>query len=95
MTQMNESTWHVYLLECADGTIYCGVAKDPVKRLAQHNGALPGGARYTCGRRPVRLLGSRQCENKSEALKLELKIKSLPRCRKLLMVMGNAGSDNI
>ena len=79
----SEQAWHVYLLECADKTLYCGIAKDPATRLAQHNGMLPGGARYTHGRRPVRLLASRACGNKSEALKLERAIKSRPREEKL------------
>ena len=78
-----EQAWHVYLLECADKTLYCGIARDPAKRLAQHNGTLPGGARYTHGRRPARLLASRVCGNKSEALKLERAVKSLPRAKKL------------
>jgi len=80
-------TWHVYLLECADGTLYCGIAKNPHKRLAQHNGALPGGPRYTAGRRPVRLLASKICGSKSEALKLERAVKSRPRAEKLLFLL--------
>jgi len=78
-----DETWHVYLLECADMTLYCGIARDPVTRLAQHNGTLPGGARYTHGRRPVRFLASRVCGNKSEALKLERAVKARPRAEKL------------
>ena len=78
-----EQAWHVYLLECADKTLYCGVTKDPATRLAQHNGTLPGGARYTGGRRPVRFLASRVCGNKSEALKLERAVKARPRAEKL------------
>ena len=85
---MDEHSWHVYLVECADGTFYCGVAKDVSKRLAQHNGALPGGARYTRGRRPVRLLGSRVCENQGEALKLERMVKRRPRGEKLSIILG-------
>jgi putative endonuclease len=83
MAPSPENPWHVYILECADGTFYCGIAKDPAKRLEEHNGALPGGARYTRGRRPVRLLAGRECESKSEALKFELAIKALPREKKL------------
>jgi len=83
---MNESAWHVYLLECADGTFYCGVAKDVLKRLTQHNGTIPGGARYTRGRRPVRLLGSRECKSKGEALKLEYMIKRCARSKKLSVI---------
>ena len=78
-----EQAWYVYLLECADKTLYCGIARDPTVRLAQHNGTLPGGARYTHGRRPVRLLASRACGNKSDALKLERAVKARPRSEKL------------
>ena len=83
-----DPVWHVYLLECADGTFYCGIAKDLQKRLAEHNGHLPGGARYTSGRRPVRLLGSRLCIGKNEALKLELAVKARPRNEKLLVIQN-------
>ena len=48
--------WHVYLVRCADGTLYTGVAIDVAARVAQHNGTLAGGARYTRARRPVKLL---------------------------------------
>lgn len=78
-----DAPWQVYLLECADGTLYCGITTDVERRLAQHNGFLPGGARYTSGRRPVRLLAVRNCSDKSEALRLELSVKARPRQRKL------------
>lgn len=80
---MTEAPWHVYLLECADGTLYCGVTRDLQRRVAQHNGLKPGGARYTRGRRPVRLLASRACRLKSAALRLECAIKALPRAQKM------------
>ena len=86
---MECSVWHVYLVECADGTLYCGIAKDPVRRLAEHNGALPGGARYTRGRRPVVLLASKTCGSKAEALKLERTIKSRPRKEKLSFMQND------
>ena len=78
--------WHVYLLECADGTLYCGVTTDLARRLAQHNGLAPGGARYTSGRRPVRLLASRVCAHKSAALRLECAVKARPRAEKILFL---------
>jgi putative endonuclease len=83
-----EQAWYVYLLECADKTLYCGIARDPATRLEQHNGSLPGGARYTASRRPVRLLASRACGNKSEALKLELAVKTRPRAEKLSFMVS-------
>ncbi|MDO5484346.1 MAG: GIY-YIG nuclease family protein [Desulfovibrionaceae bacterium] len=75
--------WHVYLLECADGSLYCGVTTDIARRVAQHNGLAPGGARYTRGRRPVRLLEARPCSDRRDALRLERFIKARPRCHKL------------
>lgn len=83
--------WHVYLLQCRDGTLYCGITTDPDRRLLQHNGLLPGGARYTRGRRPVRLLACRVCPSRSEALRLEKAVKSLPRKKKsALLLQGGA-----
>ena len=78
----SDATWHVYLLRCADDTLYCGVTTDLDRRLAQHNGRLAGGARYTRPRRPVALLLSRACTSRQEALRLEYHIKRLPRSRK-------------
>ena len=94
----SDATWHVYLLRCADNTLYCGVTTDLDRRLAQHNGRLPGGARYTRPRRPVALGFSGhspmptpqdwtvQVEDlpryRQEALRLEYHIKQLPRSRK-------------
>lgn len=75
--------WYVYLLECADGSLYCGVTTNLARRIAQHNGLVPGGAKYTCARRPVRLIASCICADRSEACRLEYRIKRLPRTEKL------------
>ncbi|MCL2123608.1 MAG: GIY-YIG nuclease family protein [Desulfovibrionaceae bacterium] len=89
-----EGPWHVYLLECADGTLYCGVTKDLRKRLERHNGGLPGSARYTAGRRPVRLLANRVFGCKGDALRFEMQVKSCPRVKKLgLFSRADAWSD--
>lgn len=77
------SEWRVYLLRCADGALYCGITNNLQKRLAQHNGLVRGGAKYTRGRRPVSLLASAIVQSKTEALKMEAMVKSLPRRRKL------------
>lgn len=84
---MNDSPWLVYLLECADGTLYCGITTNMERRLGQHNGQVPGGARYTRGRRPVRLLASRACGCKGDALRLELAVKSRPRPQKIQFLL--------
>lgn len=84
------TVWHVYLVECGDGTLYCGITCDLVRRVAQHNGLLPGGARYTRGRRPVRLTASLACADKGTALRLERAVKARPRAEKLRLLCGIA-----
>lgn len=79
MTKGNRK-WYVYLLECADGTLYTGISVDPERRSKQHNAGR--GARYTRTRRPVHLLGSVAVCGRGEALRLERRIKRWPRRRK-------------
>ena len=88
--------WYVYLLECRDGTLYCGVTCDLERRVAQHNGILPGGARYTRGRRPVRLTASISCPDMATALRLERRVKARPRAEKRLFFCAGAviGEDS-
>lgn len=75
--------WYVYLLHCADGSQYCGVTTDLERRLQEHNGLLPGGARYTRARRPVRLLGSVAVPDRAAACRLERAVKGRPKGDKL------------
>ena len=84
--------WCVYLLTCADGTLYCGVTTDLARRLAMHNGVLAGGARYTRGRRPVKLTACTGNLTQGEALRLEARVKKTPRAQKasLLAQAGEA-----
>lgn len=78
--------WHVYILSCADGTLYTGVARDVQKRLLQHNGEQVGGPKYTRGRRPVQLLWSDTASDRSTAQQREAAIKKLSRQDKLQLV---------
>lgn len=77
--------WTVYLLQCADGTLYTGITSDLERRLDQHNGASSGGPRYTRGRRPVRLLWSERAADRPAALRREAAIKKLARRDKLVL----------
>lgn len=77
-------SWHVYLLECADGTLYCGITNDLAKRLAAHNAGRA--SRYTRARLPVRVVWSEPCADRSAALRRELALKALPRRAKLALV---------
>lgn len=78
-------TYYVYILECADKTLYTGYTTDLDKRVTAHNTAKTA-AKYTKVRRPVRLLYSEAFETKSEALKREWAIKKIPREEKLVLV---------
>jgi putative endonuclease len=80
------SAWHVYILRCADGSLYTGVATDLQRRLLQHNGSLAGGSRYTRGRRPVSLLWSDTASDRSTAQRREAAIKRLSRDEKLRLL---------
>lgn len=73
--------WFVYILICSDETLYTGITNDLQARLEKHNSGK--GAKYTRGRTPVKLLKSFEVESKSEALKLEYKIKQLSKEEKL------------
>lgn len=77
-----DGDWCVYLLHCADGSLYTGITRDVVRRLRQHNGEIAGGSRYTRTRRPVSLAWSTRVICRSEAQRLEASIKSLARERK-------------
>ncbi len=79
--------WVCYLLECTDGTLYCGITNDLDKRLAAHNAG--EGAKYTRGRTPVKMVYCECCADKSTALKREIEIKGLPRTAKLALVDAN------
>jgi putative endonuclease len=83
-------SWQVYILECADGSLYTGVAADLERRLRQHNGELVGGPKYTRGRRPVRLLWSEAAQDRGAAQQREALIKALPRAAKLALVKAQA-----
>ena len=84
----------VYMVECNDATLYTGIAVDVEKRVVVHN-TQKTGATYTKARRPVRLVYTEACENRSEALKREHAIKQLSRSKKQELVESYRISLNI
>ncbi len=85
----------LYILKCADGTLYTGIAVDVARRLAQHNGDKPRGARYTSARRPVELVFEAKFPTRSAALKEEVRIKRLTREQKQALVASFAGREPV
>lgn len=77
--------WTVYILQCADRSLYTGVTTDIERRLAEHNS--PGSTtRYTRARQPVSLIYKERVLDRSSACKREFQIKKLSRQKKLLLV---------
>ncbi len=82
--------WFVYLVECRDGTLYTGVARDIERRIAEHNAGR--GARYTRGRAPVVVVAASRAMEKRAAYRLEWAVKQLPRRRKAAAVRSRGRS---
>jgi putative endonuclease len=80
---------YVYLLRCADGSLYCGWTTDVPRRLAEHRSG--AASRYTRSRRPVELAAVVSVADRSAALREEARIKRLPRAAKLALVEAQAG----
>jgi putative endonuclease len=78
------SRHHVYIVRCTDESLYIGYARDPQAREGVHNAGK--GARYTCGRRPVRLVYSESFETIGDALRREHELKRWSKSRKEALV---------
>tara|TARA_Y100000593_G_scaffold50967_1_gene95783 strand:- start:6062 stop:6310 length:249 start_codon:yes stop_codon:yes gene_type:complete len=79
------SKWYVYIVECADGSLYTGITTDVQRRILEHNYSFKA-AKYTRSRRPVRLVYRKEVQNRSEASKEEARIKKLTRVKKLELI---------
>jgi putative endonuclease len=79
--------YHLYILRCADDTLYTGITTDLDRRVAEHNTSRLG-AKYTHGRRPVTLVYSRRFRTRGNALREEARIKRLPRTEKFLIIQS-------
>ena len=74
--------WCVYIVQCADGTLYTGITTDPARRLQEHNRGVPHGARYTHTRRPVLLAYIEPALDRAAAARREWTIKQLDAASK-------------
>lgn len=80
-TRHKKNRWQVYLLKCCDNTLYCGITSDLKTRLLDHNSGK--GAKYTRGRGPATLVAKSPLMNKSQALRLEIKVKKQRAAQKI------------
>lgn len=84
------SGWWVYMLRCADGSLYTGVTTDVLRRWREHNDG-PRGARYTRTRRPVALVMCVAVPDRAAAGRLEARLKALSRTRKEQLIQAVIG----
>ena len=80
--------YYLYILKCADKTLYTGITSDLARRLKEHNFSKKG-AKYTRARRPVKLVYSKKFRNRGAALRAEAKLKNLTRAEKLKLIAHN------
>jgi len=80
--------YHLYLLRCSDNSLYCGQTKDLQKRIQEHNFDNVKSAKYTKGRRPVKLVYFEKYTTIQEAMKREYEIKKLIKEKKEVLVRG-------
>lgn len=86
-------TSYVYILKCADGSLYTGYTVDLDKRLKTHNEGKA--SKYTATRLPVEMVFSEECIDKSDALKKEYFIKTLTRSKKLKLIMNKLSLQDL
>jgi putative endonuclease len=74
--------WHLYIVRCADNTLYTGIATDVARRFREHQSQGPRTAKYLRGRAPLFLVYQKKIGGRSLASKVELQVKRLTKARK-------------
>ncbi len=76
----------MYLLKCANNSLYCGITNDLTRRIRQHNGEIKGGAKYTRANTPCELVYQELATDRSNASRREYEIKHMDKSDKLLLI---------
>ena len=88
-----QKKWLIYILECRDGSLYCGITNNLEKRLKQHKGEIKGGSKYTRSHWPCKLVYEEKSASRSEALQREVIIKKMSRDERQALI--NLFSEDI
>ena len=91
---MANSEFSLYIVRCADGTLYTGIATDVSKRLAEHEDS-PRGAKYLRGKGPLQVVFSEVVGDRATASQLEYRVKRLSRTQKLALIEGRSGLSEL
>lgn len=85
--------WHVYMIRCAHGSLYTGIATDVERRFREHQSGGGRAAKYLRGRGPLNVVFSREIGNRRSALKVEAKIKKAAKMMKEALIADPSGID--
>ena len=83
---ISKKKWLIYILECRDGSLYCGITNNIEKRLKQHKGEIIGGAKYTHSHWPCKLVYEEKSVSRSDASKREAIIKKMSKVEKQILI---------
>jgi len=92
--QVVDSRFSLYIVRCADGTLYTGIATDVDRRLAEHESGLRG-AKFLRGKGPLKIVFSRVVGDRATASRLEYRVKKLDRSQKLDLIDGRSRLDDL
>lgn len=87
--------WSVYIIRCADDTLYTGISTAVDRRLREHAGGGPRAARYLRGRGPLQLVYACAAGDRGTALRIEHRLKRLPRETKEMLIAGTIALDTL
>ena len=83
------SQWYLYIVRCCDGSLYTGITIDVARRFEEHCGKGTTGAKYLKSRRPLKLVFQAKIGSRALAMKVERKVKTLPRPKKEMLIKGD------
>ena len=86
MDTTTQKNWLIYILECGDNSLYCGITNNLEKRLKQHKGEIKGGAKYTRSHWPCKLVYEEKSASRSKALQREVIIKNMSKVEKQSLI---------
>lgn len=87
--------YYVYVLRCEDNSLYTGITNDIKKRMKEHFGKSDKKAKYTKAHKPIKIEALWQCHSKSDALKIEYRIKELTKKDKENLIKNNIAPESI
>jgi putative endonuclease len=82
------NNWFLYLIRCRNGRLYTGITTDVERRFEEHESGDKKGSKYLRGKTPLKLVMKKRVGNRSMALKIEAKVKKLPKIKKELLIDG-------